>query len=520
MQRAQFEVVISHATTHPAWQQRLLRASWVVLHVFVCVMALFAAKNVGAQTVNGGWSAPARLFQDTGDSRELALAADQAGNLHVVWAYGDERGASRVLMYARWDGIQWTPPIDIIAAEGAIQGPSLVVDRHGRIHLIWHGSGNMLYYSYADAQRAERATAWSRPSGLAPANSHAAITADAEGVLYVVYPALLDGGVEVITSADRGATWTLPAPVARLVHAMATADFVRIAAAPEGDLHVVWTELMLPDGYPSFGVFYSRSADQGKIWSDPLEMAGEGYVEINVLAVHRDEIHVAWNGLVGISGRYHRWSSDGGLTWSAPDPIVLPEMKGGSTGPPGLTADNAGNLYAVVNTGDTIAREGPGEFGAAIFLAWTGGGWTPPLNLSSVDPTYSSMFNEESGIAAVRGNELNVLFFGDAQTTLWHTTVRTLAPSVASQPFEKLTETMTSPAHPSSAPPAPDAQPYQVDASTSTLRDHAVMPDRELTRWGASPVGKPGVSSLFISTLLAAVLVLATFFVQISRQRK
>jgi len=490
-----------------------------VFYVFLCVATLMTVKNVNAQSAAGEWSMPVTLFQGTGSNREPALAADQAGNLHAVWAYGDKSATGMVIMYARWDGTQWTTPIDIIATDGVIQGPSLVVDRSGRIHLIWHGSGNLLYYSSADAQAAQRATAWARPSGLASANLHAAIMVDEEGVVYVVYPAPLDGGVEVITSADRGVTWTLPAPVARPVHAMATADFVRIAAAPDGDLHVVWTELMLPDGFPSLGVFYSRSEDRGQSWSDPVEVAGDGHAEINVLAVDRDEIHVAWNGLSGISGRYHRWSGDGGRTWSAPDPIVLPEMKGGSTGPPGLAADSAGHLYAVVNTGDTVHREGLGEFGATIFLAWTGSGWTPPLNLSSVDPDYSSKFNEESVLAIVGGNQLHVLFLGDATRSVWHTMAGVTAPSITAQPFEEALQSSALSAQQQGA----DALQNRINTKSTRVQAAPALgasPGLRAVHSSEAGDARRTIPSLFVSTVLAAVVVAATFLVQAAKRRR
>lgn len=466
--------------------------------ILVGLLCLPFTAAAAVQTGDNAWSIPVRLFAGEGYVREPVLAADQTGVLHACWA-DEQEGGSMALLYARWDGSEWTQPVDVIAMPGTLQGPSIAVDQFGIIHLIWRGFGNALYYSSASAAGATSAAAWSAPRVLAVSNPHAHIVVDQAGGLHIVYPAL--DGVYYIYSADSGSSWTAPLLLAMPSGANATTDFARLAVAPNGDLHVVWTELELPNGWPPLGVFYSRSFDGGETWSTSFQMAGEGYLEVNVVPVDQNLIHTAWNAMVGISGRYHRWSSDSGMTWSETDEIVPAALGGGSTNPPGLAVDASGVVHVVVNTNDTIPRTGPGEFGATLYSSWGGSGWLPPVNISSPAPGYSSVNNEASAIAVLNGNQLHVLFIGDAATSLWHTSLLASAPGKAAEAFQ--------PVPPES--PAVDLQRQETPAPELTAAMESAFPavsGQEHTSGTDSPrQSRDPISPILIGLLPALILV-------------
>ncbi len=467
------------------------------------------ASTVAAQSGDDGWSTPVKLYEGQGSVREPALVADQTGALHAFWTYSEEESPS-ALFYARWDAGAWTQPVDVVAMPGVLQGPSAVVDQFGRIHLIWQGPGNALFYSSADVVDATTATGWTSPASMAQSNPHAHIVIDVTGTLHIIYPALVDGGIYYMSSVDGGQTWTSPTLVANPVRVNATSDFTRLAVAPNGDLHVVWTELTLPSGWPPLGVFYAQSTDSGLTWSEPVEMASDGYLEANIVTVDENEVHVVWNAMGSISGRYHKWSGDRGATWSETSEFVSRDLGGGSTGPPGLTVDSIGDVHVVVNTYDTVQRTGTGEFGAALYSVWSDSRWLPLVNISSTAPDYISINNEESVIAVIQGNQLHVLFFGDETHSLWHTSFRTSVPQIAPTPF----------ASSSSGQSVPEVLITPTPSPTSELA--SAPADMSFNASGTDPSrgrSTNTAAALILGVLPAMVVVVGVVLFMLTRQR-
>jgi hypothetical protein len=202
------------------------------------------------------------------------------------------------------------------------------------------------------------------------------------------------------------------------------ADNVRIAIGTNDVLHVVWTEHQLPTGWPILGVFYTRSIDGGRAWSDPLEMAGSGFNEINVAAIGEDDVHVAWNGIAGVGGRYDRWSFDGGVTWSDTSTVVSPGL-GGSEGPPQLVSDAAGMVHLLTTYGYEEER-------CPWYSSWDGVAWMEPVCIAP-DEARPSNYVEDPAMTVGNGNRLHAVYW-DGPQRLWYVTKQTLAPSMPSLP--------------------------------------------------------------------------------------
>lgn len=203
------------------------------------------------------------------------------------------------------------------------------------------------------------------------------VTFDADGRLYAFYiafdrPADYDtlgkaahrNGIFVNRSDDGGRTWMPEAvPVIFQEEApgipfedkpMATVDRSDDPAR-RGTLHIAWTQFRRWET----GILYSRSADHGLSWSEPVEISDVsgspkdtvGALEGTDVVVGPDgTVHVVWSDSVGI--RYDR-STDGGRTWGtdvliAPTPDIVFAVPGvaRANGFPNLEADPVtGRLY-------------------------------------------------------------------------------------------------------------------------------------------------------------------------------
>ena len=399
-----------------------------------------ASAPAAAETGGSGWSAPELLFESDAMVRTPWIVSDRYGGLHVFWRmtgwpedspeYGTE-----ALYYAHWDGAGWTMPTDIIV--GSFVSPSLgTADDEGRIHVLWSGQMTYLYYSSASVATASVAAEWSSPVIVGAAQLHGQIAVDPAGRLHRVFAGQGSRGPYHQLSADGGATWSNPVNVSPTAGPKSAADWVRVAVGDDGAIHVVWTEFQLPNGWPPIGVFYARSTDRGRTWADQVVIAAGGYDQINVAVGPGGAVHVAWNGAVGNpGGRYHRWSPDGGQTWSNLSAVVKPGL-GGTEGPPQIAVDSAGALHLLTTYQERV-----------WYASWQGQRWTETIYVPSGDETGVGLgkqlteairWIEEPAMAISRGNQVHAVFWdrrNQEHSYLWHTSKQLTAPAIAPRPY-------------------------------------------------------------------------------------
>jgi hypothetical protein len=320
------------------------------------------------------WTQPMKIATTPGVSQWPAVVADKYGFVHVFWSETDNaanEGSS--MYYSRWNGRRWSDPIDIQIG-GQVFYPAVTIDPEQRIHLVWEDSGH-LYYSSAPSDQAETAHGWSPPQDVAAGITGGwypfAIVSDSAGQLYIGYASQAQGnGIYVMTSADGGGSWQSPVLVADM--ADSTPGIVRLASDPRGRIHIVWGTA--PRSGLSDAVYYAHSTDRGKLWTTAMLVDRKSDVDyktdwINVAVVGNDEIHLVW-----MSGprayRFHRWSGDGGTTWSEPKEI-FPDWIGESGGTELLT-DNRGNLHAF----SVMRRRNDSTRHGLIESVWQSGKWS------------------------------------------------------------------------------------------------------------------------------------------------
>lgn len=394
--------------------------------VLILVWSLFAhPSTVHAQANDELWSTPYLLYDASGRLDRFALTSDNTGRVHAFWIHNIEERSQ--LFHSSLDNGIWSVPNDILFAN-SIRYPSAVVDPFGEIHVVW-SDGGRLYYSSAGIESSHSAAGWAEPAVLADAVM-AHIRTDSEGMLHIAYTDPRTSSIYLISSEDSGKGWNRPQLVSTVVNGDSIPLFVRLAITPSGYLHVVWDEMESPDAWPPYGLYHAWSTDKGKTWQ-VRDVAGQAYIEGNVVAVDDNNVHLVWNGRAGYSGRFHQWTEDGGITWTEPQAFIPVEMGGGSTDPPGLVVDSANKLHAVTNTNPT---GNPGD-DATTYSNWVDGIWSQPIDIAGETPGYVGLINEYSQIEVSNGNLLHVLYVDDDETRLWYRQRTVDAPKIEPIPF-------------------------------------------------------------------------------------
>jgi len=383
-----------------------------------------------AQSGTVTWSGPVNLSRTPSASAHPAIVTDAYGYVHVFWSeeMGGEpmrpndhiRNTGNSILYTRWDGTTWSPPIDVLLVPGETIAdyPAVDIDAESRLHLVWT-SMTSLYYSNAPSWQADSAQDWSEPLLLAD-NSAATpwgadIVADASGGLHVVYAVRGDqAGVYYTRSVDGGENWQSPIKLSDSLEPLeehfSTVQIIRDDAR---NLHAVWGTNQLEGAGQA--VYYARSIDGGDTWSVPAQLGYRGPDDFVVglpylTAVGASELHLIYvaGRYVGSRGRYHRISTDGGETWSAPYHIITDLV--GINGYVEPVVDSAGQMHLIINM-----RSRDDQVVGIYYARWLGTGW------SQVEPVDVSQPSAHYTAVAVRlGNELHVVYTQLAGGEIWH----------------------------------------------------------------------------------------------------
>ena len=500
-------------------------------HLAYLLIALLAAIGPGraaAQGVTINWPPTTNLSNTPTHSNHPTVAADPAGNVHVVWSEDMARDTTNrrlvdsesadTLVYTRWDGSTWTAPIDIIAVPGddVAEYAALAADAQGYLHLVWTGVST-LYYSRAPALQASSPHAWSAPVTLgssARTTNESAVAVDAKGTVHILYANLeIDPAVMHVRIADNGLGSMTSTRLSESLKPPNEAVFAQVSLKidPKGRLHALW----LTAGAEGFGhaIYYARSLDAGQTWSKPIYLAqgerGKSGVDWPSLGIAGDsELHLVYPYPANMA-RTERISLDGGETWGEPHTIYK-DLEG-IAGFNAQITDAAGNLHVVSRLRTHEQVKG------LFYWRWLGDRWSPwqIASLETEEDATDGHFPE----ATIRlGNEIHVVWHAwsaDHHGEVLHASgvipdVAALAPV----PLPTIEAAAQRPAQPRPSPAvqAAKARPT-VAAPESVSRGIGAVPGNRAAR-------APGNSStLLVAMAPALLLVLGVVAWRLARKR-
>ncbi len=303
-----------------------------------------------AQAQDGGWSEPYRLSSEDGKASEGYLVADQYGYVHCFWTETLFESQRNVIKYARFDGATWTKPNDIYVTSLGIRNVSPVVDQQGILHIAWsEGLIGLTYYTYAPANNALSVQDWAEPLQIHIPARPVYLRVDSKGVFHILYiNQTEETGVYYTRSDDRGITWSEPLWLDPDIQSGYIPDSLNFELDENDGLHAVWFYGNREQGGNPDWVRYIHSLDGGHTWSTPFMIdQHKEEIEHNLtvasprMIVQGQTVHVIW-AAGSLPYRNYRFSSDAGLTWSAPAQI-FGELHGQAFD--GLAVDGVGRVH-------------------------------------------------------------------------------------------------------------------------------------------------------------------------------
>jgi hypothetical protein len=207
------------------------------------------------------------------------------------------------MLAAELDPSSWTPAVPLTHWIPGLARPDVAAGRGGCVHVLYEADKTIWHLMQDQGQ-------WTTPARVTAGRQPAAIAVGE--VLHVVFANEFAGNVEICHAQWRDGVWSLPRT---LSFTSGASVFPRIAAGPDGSLHIVWT-----DDTPGYSViYYGRQV--GTFWVNRPVSNGRG--ESPALAIDSQGlVHVAWQDRQPSSGPWQAYYLHGdGRTWSLPENI-------------------------------------------------------------------------------------------------------------------------------------------------------------------------------------------------------
>ncbi|MDX1522012.1 MAG: hypothetical protein R3264_10325, partial [Anaerolineae bacterium] len=352
--------------------------------MIVCTAAIwisFFGTIIMAQE-QGEWSSPYLLADSDGFPSEALMVSDTYGFLHIFWIEKAVDDEIALIQYVRFDGTEFTTPLDIYATRIPVGGSGVsyiapYVDQDNQIHLFWtEGNRGPAYYSTAPAHNTLSAHNWSEPVEISLPIFQLRPVVDSQNRLHLLYSDFWGPkpGVFHTFSEDGGKTWSESAWLDPDIPTGQAPKTIHLTIDDQDGLHAVWAYLLLENAIGQ-SVRYARTLPDGE-WALPIEIdePDESESELrlsepNIIA-QGSNIHIVWAGTEN-TNREYRFSTDYGQNWSVP--IRIFGDLGGQAIGDGLALDGLNRVHFM----------GQIRYPQAIHHAiWEDGFW------SNTDPIY------------------------------------------------------------------------------------------------------------------------------------
>ncbi len=339
------------------------------------------------------------------------IAIDSQDHLHVVWADDTDKfpvgwGTDWEILYSKFDGTSWSPPIAIsdfaTAFDGTSEQPSIAIDSQDNIHVVWsdntpalvlpenpEGIYEILYRMYNATTStwspisviSDNLSAWHDNSARVPF-----IAIDGNDDLHVVWEDYVQaptvtwssGEPEIIYIRQINGTWTNFMVVSDNYtdYNGYASQFPSIAIDGNNVAHIVWEDLY-PGAWGSDQEIFYKNFTPGVGLSPLVVLSGIGANLWNsdssrfpIIAIdpNTDRLHVVWQDDTNSSGEwgtdreiFYSSSTDGSI-WSnatALSGIGVNVWNNDDSHGPWITVDNLSRIHVVWHD-DT---DSPSEWG-------------------------------------------------------------------------------------------------------------------------------------------------------------
>lgn len=399
------------ASGYFSWQGRLAAG-------FVLALALLAVGRGGhVLAQDGGWSKPERVWGYGDQSDPPFMVADQNRTVHALSSRELAPGSVDIV-YRNWNPTQgWSEPVDILLSPkkdiARLRGAML--DKEGYLHAVFFGGDQQdlsLYYAYSPAAAANRASAWSRPSEIAPFAGpidEAAMVGDGDKRMVVVYTGSEDGlGAYSVDTLDGGLTWSQPVRFHQPANGQWPTHY-GLYIDGDGRVHAAWADA--DQSGNGLLLYYARLDSPESTWTEPvvIDRLVDFEVDMPAIVEEGNELLMIYHSGFPTT-RTMRRSLDHGRTWSEPERLF---EQVGSDGPVQFVRDSSGALHAFF-----AGRIGSPAVHGLWATTYQAGRFTRPEPIASgpqvIDRTGDGSFDPQFARAVgIQGNEILVAWRQD-----------------------------------------------------------------------------------------------------------
>jgi hypothetical protein len=230
--------------------------------------------------------------------------------VHTAWyAYGPT-GFQFDIFYSRSEaGGAWITPTTVAETPYSSLSPKVAADQAGNVHLVWqeYAAPPQIYYISGTAYTTE--TIWSKPITLSEGLTQMATTPDivvsSDNTVHVVFGVNVKNQLYVqdiyyasFPITDSGVVSATLIPNSRVKVSQLLPTYASPAVAVFGDdqIHVAWNGWKAGDNWDSDRIYYAVSEDAGLSWSAPVAISPkdsrpDGFPS---LAADDDFVHTVW----------------------------------------------------------------------------------------------------------------------------------------------------------------------------------------------------------------------------------
>jgi hypothetical protein len=206
---------------------------------------------------------------------DVAVTPD---SVHTVWS--ESAGSQLDVFYSRSQGGAWSPATTTVATHDTSLNPRVAADPAGNLHIVWEENAEPPQIYYISGTVGTEETVWSMPitvsEGLHVTATTPAVVVGSDYMVHVVFGADVENQQDVqdvyyanFPVNDPGAVSATLIPGSRVKVTGLLPGSASPALALFGDdhVHVAWNGRMGEDYADR--IYYAVSVDRGVNWSDP-----------------------------------------------------------------------------------------------------------------------------------------------------------------------------------------------------------------------------------------------------------